>query len=406
MVSKQEFDIALLNGKVLYKNTIQDRNVYISQGKIIQIKGAELGAEERIDCRGKIIIPGLIDSHVHMREPGFEYKEDFLTGSMAAAHGGVTTFLDMPNTKPPTLSISDLEEKRKLAAKSVVNYGFHFGSSEGNLEDIKKAWSTGNIASVKVFMNLTTGKMMIEDDSRLAEIFDNSRLVSVHAEGDKVKKAMSLCRGKNSKLYLCHISSREEIDSVKKEATRPSVEVTPHHLFLTTADMQDSSREMYPNLKSKEDQHALWMSIKGGIVSTIGSDHAPHTMKEKKEENPPRGVPGIETMLPLLLTAANEGKISIAKIAELCSKNPAKIFRIKNKGLIEKGFDADITIIDLKEEQRLTGDSLFTKCRWTPFEGMRAKGMVSGTIVNGKIVYNGTDIERTAKGKEVVIDAE
>lgn len=394
-----DYEVGLINGKVFYKGALQERNIYISDGKIERIRNSELKAEKVFDCKGRIIIPGMIDAHVHLREPGMTQKEDFLSGSMAAAHGGVTTIIDMPNTKPPTLSVKDLEEKRKLAKKSIVNYGFHFGAAEDNLDEIKKAWKK-NIASVKIFMNISTGRMLIENEGALGKIFSNSKIVTVHAEGGKAKKAMEIRCGKKTKLYLCHISTREELDAIKKEPSRPFVEVTPHHLFLTSNDVENSFREMLPSLKSKDDQAALWSSIKGGIVTSIGSDHAPHTKAEKKKEDAPKGVPGLETTLPLMLDAVNKSRVSLSKVVELCCENPAKTFGIKSKGFIEKGYDADIAVANLNKNWVVKGDELFTKCGWSPFEGFRLKGGIEYTFVNGKLVYDGSNVIKDEKGKE------
>ena len=396
-------DLALVNAKVFYNGGLEERNIYISQGKIAQIKNSELEAEERIDCKGMLILPGMIDSHVHLREPGLTHKEDFLTGSMAAAHGGVTTFLDMPNTKPATLTIANLEEKRELAKKSVVNYGFHFGSSTGNLDEIAAAWNK-NIASVKIFMNRSTGNMLIEKDLVIEKIAEASKRITVHAEGKKIKKVLELTREKKTKVYLCHISLKEELDLIKKEHAKPFVEVTPHHLFLTSKDVENSLREMYPALKSEKDQEALWTSLKAGIVTTIGSDHAPHTKEEKMGECAPRGVPNLDTNMNLMLNAVNNGKLTIAKLVELCSTNPAKIFGIKEKGSIAKGYDADLIVIDLKKEHVINADDLFTKCGWSPYEGFRLKGKVEKTIVNGNVVYEGNEVYQKTRGKEVFFD--
>ncbi len=393
-------DLALLNGKVFFQGALVEKNIGIENGMIKEIKSSEIKAEKRLDCKKKIILPGFIDPHVHMREPGLEHKEDWLSGSKAAAHGGVTTVLDMPNTKPPTITVELLDEKRELAKKSIVNYGFHFGSTADNLDEIKEAWNE-NIASVKVFMNVSTGKMLIEDEGILEKIFSNSRIVSTHSEGENVKTAVGLSRKCKNKLYLCHIRAKEELNYIK--GSNAFVEVTPHHLFFTSKDVKDSFREMYPSIKSEEDQKALWNAIKSGMVSTIGSDHAPHTKEEKLSENPPRGVPGLETTVPALLNAVNGARIPLGKVVELCCENPAKIFGIKNKGRIEMGFDADLTVVDLGKEQVIEGKNLFTKCGWSPFEGMKLKGVVDKTIVNGKIVFNGADVFDEQKGKEVVI---
>ena len=389
--------------KILKNNKLISTNIFIKKNKIFNI-GRCMKADHDVDAKGKLVIPGLIDCHVHFREPGMERKEDFFTGSCAAASGGISTILDMPNTNPPTTTIKLLNEKRKLAKKSIVNYGFHFGSTNGNLKEIKKA---KNIASVKVFMDISTGKLIINNDDVLKNIFKNSKIISVHAEGKMVEKAVNLIKNTKNRLYLCHITSKEEIRFLKKKKIKNKVfvEVTPHHLFLTKIEeiKKKGFVMMKPSLKAKEDQNALWKAIKEGTVDTIATDHAPHTKKEKEsliKEKIPSGVPGCETMLPLLLDAYNEKKLSLKTIVELCCENPAKIFNIRNKGKIKKGYDADLVIIDLGLKKKVNNKNLYTRCGWSPFNGWKLKGWPVTTIVNGKIIFDNGKINKI-KAKEV-----
>lgn len=380
-----------------------------------------------IDCKNNIVFPGLIDPHVHFREPGLTHKEDFLTGSMAAAAGGITTVLDMPNTIPATLTVNLLDEKRKLAKeKCLVNFGFHFGSAINNIEEIKKATALNNVASTKIFMNLSTGDMKIDDEKLLEEIFRNSKIISVHAEGEKVKLAVKLAKNSDKPVYLCHISTKEEIGYIKQEKEKSKlkhqgislnnnfnihfnifVEVTPHHLFLTTDDDKDSFTKMKPKLTLPNGQKTLLDAVNNGIVDAIGSDHAPHTIEEKLKFDFPHGVPGCETMLPLLLDAFNKKQISLKKVQELCCENPAKIFGIKNKGAIKEGYDADLVIIDLSMEKVIKPPELFTKCKWSPFNGRKLKGWPVMTIVNGNVIFDDSRIPKIItdyKGKEVIYE--
>jgi dihydroorotase len=374
------------NCNIIQEGKLNKVNILIKNSKIFKISKSKLFADEIIDVKGKIVLPGLIDSHVHFREPGLTHKEDFFSGSIAAVKGGITTILDMPNTKPPTLTLKALNDKRKLAAKSVVNYGFHFGSSNDNLKEIKKI---KGIASVKVFMDISTGKMKVDDETVL-DVMRNSKIVSVHAEEDNVKKALELNKKAKGRLYLCHISSKKEIDYIKKARVKGVfVEVTPHHLFLSSIDASRLMAYglMKPGLKSKDDQNALWKAILDGVVNTIGTDHAPHTIEEK-ETCDPYGVPGVETMLPLLLDAVNAKRLSLADVQRLCCENPAKIFGIKNKGFIKPGYDADLVIVDINKKDNVVRDSLLSKCGWSPFEGKILKGWPVTTIVNGNIIYD------------------
>ena len=395
--------LLLKNCRIVVKGKVYAKNILIKNGKISKITNKEPKAEKIIDVKNNFVLPGLIDCHVHFREPGLTHKEDFLTGSMAAAKGGITTFLDMPNTIPPTTTLTALEEKRKLAAKSIVNYGFNFGAAFDNLSDIKKA---KNIAAVKLYMDYTTGDLKVDDFELISDIFKSSGITIVHAEDENVKRVVDIMiKGRiKNKLHVAHVSSEKELQYAKLNKIKKQItaEVTPHHLFMSDKDIQTlgAFAEMKPRLKTENDQKALWLGIKDGIVDTIASDHAPHLKEEKEQANYPFGVPGVETMLPLLLDAFNHNRITLPKIMQLCCENPAKIFRIKNKGFLKEGFDADLVIVDLDKRQAVRNEDLLTKCKWSPFEGKILKGWPVMTIVNGNIVYDSGKII-DIKAKEV-----
>ncbi len=395
--------LLIKDAKLLVKNKAIVKDIYIENGKIIKITNEKIKADETINANSNFVITGLIDPHVHFREPGLTHKEDFLTGSRAAAAGGVTTILDMPNTIPQTITIKDLEDKRELAKKSVVNYGFHFGGAKDNLEEIKKA---RNIASIKVFMNISTGKMLIEDDEVLREIFSNTPLVMVHAEDEMIPKAVRLTKRCNNQLYLCHVSRERDMDFIQKNRTNKMlVEVCTHHLFLDKSIEKKLKgfAEVKPPLATKKDQTALWNAVKAGWVDTISTDHAPHTIEEKISDNPPSGMPGVETRLPLLLDAVNKKNLSLTQVITLTSENPAKIFGIKNKAQIKIGYDADLTIIDMKKTKVIKNEELFTKCKWSPYNGWKLKGLPVTTIVNGNVVFNDGQVFDKIKGEEIEI---
>ena len=392
----------LKNVKILEKGELVDKHILLENHKIREVLDEPVTVDKIIDIKGKIVIPGMIDCHVHFREPGMTHKEDFFTGSCAAAKGGVTTVFDMPNTKPPTTTVELLEQKRELAKKSVVNYGFHFGATPDNAEEISKA---KGIVSTKVFMNQTTGDMMFEKDENLQASFKASKNISVHAEGQTVEKALNIFKsfcGKKQQLYLCHISTKDELRMIRKfKKSNMHVEVTPHHLFLTEEDDKDAFTKMKPELKTKQDQEALWNAVDKGLVETIGSDHAPHTIEEKKSEKPPYGVPGVETTLPLLLNAVNEKRLTLQKVVELTSENPAKIYNL-NKGKIAEGYDADLVVIDMNLKKEVKNEELLTKCKWSPFNGKLLKGWPIMTIVRGNVIYSDNKIH-DIKAKEVII---
>ena len=395
--------ILIKNCRILVKDKVFVKNILIKNNNIAKITNKEPKADKVIDAKSNFVLPGLIDCHVHFREPGLTHKEDFLTGSMAAAKGGITTILDMPNTIPPTTTIQALEEKRKLAAKSIVNYGLNFGATSENIADIKKA---KNIAAVKLYMDYTTGDLKIDDFETMNDIFKLSKITIVHAEDEHVKNAVDiLIKNKiKNQVHFAHVSSEKELEYAKqnKISKQISVEVTPHHLFMNQDDLQHlgAFAEMKPRLKTEHDQKALWNGIQNGTVDVIASDHAPHLKEEKEKANYPFGVPGVETMLPLLLNAFNNNRLSLPQIQKLCCENPAKIFKIKNKGFIKEGYDADLIIVDLDKRQAVRNEDLLTKCKWSPFEGKILKGWPVTTIVNGNIVYDNGEIF-DIKSKEV-----
>ncbi|WLD73441.1 MULTISPECIES: dihydroorotase family protein [unclassified Leptotrichia] len=370
-----------------------------------------------IDIEGKLVMPGVIDVHTHMREPGITYKEDFTTGSRACAKAGITTFYDMPNTIPTTTTLENLLEKKKLASeKAIVNFGFHFGGSKNdNVEEIKKVLSSGEANTVKIFMNVTTGEMLIEDDEILKKVFKNSKLVLVHAENEMIDKAIELNKNCGKGLYVCHIPSENELKKVINAKKNNELntkehpiyaEVTPHHLFLNTEIRESTERNkmllrMKPELREKSDNEFLWEAINRGEIDTIGTDHAPHLISEKLEKIT-FGMPGVETSLALMINAFNEGKISLEMIQKLMCENPAKIMKIEKRGKLEEGFFADIIVVDTQKEWIVAvDDTIESKCGWTPYENWKLKGKNTLTIVNGEIVYKNGKINDIHKGKEI-----
>ena len=370
-----------------------------------------------INIEEKLVMPGVIDVHTHMREPGITYKEDFATGSHACAKAGITTFYDMPNTVPTTTTLENLLEKKKLAnEKSIVNFGFHFGGSKNdNVEEIKKVLNSGETNTVKIFMNVTTGEMLIEDDDILKKVFKNSKLVLVHAENEMIDKAIELNKNYGKGLYVCHIPSENELKKVINAKKNNELntkehpiyaEVTPHHLFLNTQIRESTEQNkmllrMKPELREKSDNQFLWEAINRGEIDTIGTDHAPHLISEKLEKII-FGMPGVETSLALMINAFNEGKISLETIQKLMCENPAKIMKIEKRGKLQEGFFADIIVVDIQKEWIVAvDDTIESKCGWTPYENWKLKGKNIMTIVNGKIIYENGKINDIHKGKDI-----
>lgn len=339
-----------------------------------------------------IKFPGLIDVHVHLREPGATQKEDFETGTKAAIAGGFTTVLDMPNNPIATVTPEALQQKMDLAkGKIYCDIGFHFGASSKSVQYFPEV--AGKVFGLKVYMNQTTGDLLMTDDKILESVFSSwpkDKPLMVHAEGETLEKAIDLAKKFEKKLHVCHVSLKKEIGLIKKakaEGLSISCEVTCHHLFLTDADVErlGSYGMMKPPLESKEDQDALWQAIGDGTIDMIGSDHAPHTKEEKMGEKPAYGVPGLETTLPLLLTAVNDGRLTIDRLIELTYTNPRRIF-----GLPEQ--EDTYIEVDLGESWEISNENLQTKCGWTPFEGMKVTGRVKKVVLRGQLAYDGRNI--------------
>ena len=394
------------NCRMIIDGEEQFKDILVENGKIVSIEDDLSGVsfDEIIDAAGNYVISGIIDPHVHMRDPGMTHKEDFTTGSMACAKGGITTFFDMPNTVPNTITEETLLEKKKLhKGKSYVDYGFWFGGSKAdNHDEVKKVQD--KVIATKVFMNVSTGNMLVEDEKVLEDIFKNSKLVGVHAEGEMIPKAISLSEKLDVPVYLCHLSTKEDVQYVreaKKKGLKVYGEVTPHHLFLNISDVEKNPLlRMKPELKTKEDNEALWEGILDGTIDTIGTDHAPHRIEEKKAKLT-FGIPGAENSLEMMLKAVRCDKISLEKLMKIMSENTAEIFGLKNKGKIAVGYDADLVIVDMTTEEIISQENVISKCGWTPYEGFEKGGKILTTIVRGNVVFNdGKFINKI--GKEVI----
>lgn len=359
-------------------------------------------------------LPGLIDTHVHLREPGATQKEDFETGTKAAIAGGYTLVLDMPNNPNPTVSEAALNEKTALATNRIYcDLGFHLGvgshlkGGKLNIDEFEEL--KDKVFGLKVYMNHTTGPLLVEDKEELDLIFSRwpkDKPLMVHAEEETLAKAIILAKKHGNKLHVCHVARKIELELIKQaksEGLPITCEVAMHHLYLTHADEERLGHYamMRPPLASQEDQDFLWQNLDS--VDIIASDHAPHTKEEKEGEKVVNGVPGLETSLPLLLQAVSDGRITINDIQRMCHDRPKEIFNIpelQNSNLGGLSFDTYVEV-DLDEEWTISNDALFTKCGWTPFEGLRVKGKVKKVVLRGQTVFEDGEIVGEASGKVI-----
>lgn len=427
-------DLCLSNCKIVPEN--REYNIGVDDGKIVSVKIRSIEAEKTIDVKGNIVLPGLIDAHVHMRDPGFTYKEDFNTGSAAAAAGGFTTILDMPNNHPPTNTVKAFEDKLSIAkSKCIVDFGLH--ASAENIEEIEEIAAL-KPASFKIFMDLFDDDELMNMMVELAELEkkDIKTVVSLHAEDKEivnrytqikklednldpilysdarpplaeeiaVSKAILFANELDLKMHICHASTRKSLKLITKakiDGCNITSEITPHHLLLDSMYLEKFGNfaKTNPPLRKMQDKIKYVDLFNADI---IGTDHAPHTVKEKEEDlwHAPPGIPGLETALPLILTHVNRGEIYFADVLRLMCENPAKIFNLENKGFIREGMDADFVVVDMKRENIIKSESFHSKAHYSPFEGQKVQGLPIMTMLRGNVVMEDGDVFES-KGKFV-----
>ncbi len=426
-------DVVLVNAKVFTNGNLVDAGVAIDNGKIVKIaKTTNLpSASKKYDLNGNVVLPGLIDVHVHLRDQQLAYKEDFQTGTSAAAAGGVTTVIDMPNNKPVTMNCGSLRERIKLAEKRVlVNVGFN-SALPRYVSEIREIVKTGAVG-FKVYLSNRIGGLDIDNDEILSEAFhEASRCgvpVAVHAEDHNIlegarqkmetsnqndtqaytkahpaeaevasiKRVICLAKTSGAHIHFCHLSSAlelKEIESAKKEGLPVTCEVTPHNLLLTSEEYRKSGFFTLtdPPLRTPKDRAALWGGLKQGVIDVVATDHAPHTFEEKNvtsvwDARP--GVPGLETTLPLLLTQVNDSRLSLGELVKLTAEMPAKMFHLNKRGALTEGYWADCVVVDTKREFVIDSSCFFSKAKYSPFDDMRVKGKPVKTFVNGNLVLD------------------
>ncbi|HUU65833.1 MAG TPA: dihydroorotase [Methyloceanibacter sp.] len=417
----ETFDIVFKGATLVNHAGEGGADLGIRDGQIRAIGDIGSGlAGETVDAKGLHILPGVIDTQVHFREPGMEHKEDLETGSRSAVLGGVTAVFEMPNTRPPTTSREALAAKVAAATgRMYSDFAFFVGATRDNVDELGELELLPGAAGVKVFAGSSTGDLLVDDEETLARVLanirrraafhseDEARLnerMSLQREGDpsshtewrdpiaalaSTERLLRLAGEAGKRIHILHVSTAAEMELLALHKDVASVEVTPQHLTLATPEAYETlgtRAQMNPPLRDHTHQDVLWWGLAQGVVDVLGSDHAPHTLQEKSGSYPatPSGMPGVQTLVPVMLDHVNAGRLSLARFVDLTSAGPQRLFGIAGKGRIAVGYDADLTIVDLKAERVIDDAWIGSKCGWTPFAGRKVKGWPVGTVVRGR----------------------
>ena len=417
-------DVIIENGLLVTHEKVIKNDIAIKNGKIFKIGNLKnTKAKERIDAKNLHILPGVFDTQVHFREPGKTKKEDLKTGSLAAVAGGVTTVFDMPNNKPSITTSKLFKNKLKRAKNRMYsNYAFYFGAEKNNIKEINKVEKLDGCCGIKVFVGSSTGTLLVSNYDDIGRIMKNTRkIIAFHSEDEdelnrrkkyiktndpsshpnwrnvdtamiSTRKLVNLANKNKRRIHILHISTGDEINLLKRQKKYVTCEVTPQHLTLSSPSCYNNLgtlAQMNPPIRSGKHKTILRNAFKKGLFEVVGSDHAPHLLSEKKLKYPksPAGMPGVQTLLPILLNEVSKKLITITDVVRLTSYNPKKIFKFKNKGLIKKGYDADFTFVDLNKKQKVSNKMVKSRCGWTPFHGMNIQGWPVGTMIMGRKVF-------------------
>ncbi len=431
------YDLILTGGTVVNHDGEGARDVGVKDGRIAAI--GDLGqapAGETIDCRGLHILPGVVDSQVHFREPGLEHKEDLETGSRAAVLGGVTAVFEMPNTNPLTTSEAALADKvRRGSGRMHCDFAFWVGGTRENAKDVGELERLPGAAGIKVFMGSSTGDLLVEDDEGVASILRNTRRrAAFHSEdefrlrerqGERIEgdpsshpiwrdeiaalrcteRLVRIARTVRARIHVLHISTAEEILFLQQHKDVATCEATPHHLTLSADDYARLGMliQMNPPVRDIRHRDGVWHGIAQGIVDVLGSDHAPHTLAEKAKPYPasPSGMTGVQTLVPIMLDHVNAGRLTLQRFVDLSSHGPQRIFGMARKGRIAAGYDADFTVVDMKRRETITNAQAGSKAGWTPYDGKQVTGWPVGTVIRGRRVMWEGEIVAPGQGRAV-----
>ena len=431
-------DLIIKKGKCYIDGELKNVDVAIKDNIIHKIGEITEEAKKTINAYGQIVLPGCIDTQTHFREPGSTDTEDLYSGSRAAIAGGITSVFEMPNTNPPTSTKMEFQKKLDLAKNRMYcNYAFYFGATADNGSELADLENLEGCCGIKLFAGSSTGNLLVAEEEDIDKVFKNSsKVVAVHSEDEEIlntnkklikdgdvhthpvwrsvecaisstRRIVRIANKYNKKAHVLHITTKDEIDFLSQHKGNITYEITPQHLTLYAPDCYDklgTYAQMNPPLRDKSHYDRLWYAVKNNLNDTIGSDHAPH-LKENKDQvypNSPSGMPGVQTLMPVMLNHVNDGKLTLNQLINLVCENPIKIFGIKNKGFIKEGLDADFTIVDMNKTIEIKNENIESKCGWSPFDGCKFKGTPTTTIVGGKIKMQDGKILGDPEGKPLV----
>ena len=433
-------DLIIKNGKCYIDKDLKDVDIGIQNSKIVKIGKLDEDSSQSIDATGLTVLPGCIDTQTHFREPGSTDTEDLASGSRAAIVGGITSVFEMPNTNPATTNKAEFQRKIDLAKNRMYcNHAFYFGATPTNQSELADLKGLDGCCGVKLFAGSSTGTLLVHKEEDIEKVFEStSKIVAVHSEDEDIlnlrkklrekgnvhshpiwrdeecaisstRKIVKIAKRLGKKAHILHITTKQEIDFLSQNKGDITFEITPQHLTMFAPDCYDklgTYAQMNPPIREKSHYDRLWYAVRNNYNDTIGSDHAPHLKVNKDKEYPdtPSGMPGVQTLLPVMLNHVNNGKLTLVQLMNLVCENPAKIFGIIGKGYIKKDYDADFTIVDMNKIIEIKNEKIESKCGWSPFDGHKFKGTPVYTIINGEIKMKNGEILGEASGKPIKFD--
>ncbi len=433
-------DLIIKNGKCYIDKDLKDVDIGIQNSKIVKIGKLDEDSSQSIDATGLTVLPGCIDTQTHFREPGSTDTEDLASGSRAAIVGGITSVFEMPNTNPATTNKAEFQRKIDLAKNRMYcNHAFYFGATPTNQSELADLKGLDGCCGVKLFAGSSTGTLLVHKEEDIEKVFEStSKIVAVHSEDEDIlnlrkklrekgnvhshpiwrdeecaisstRKIVKIAKRLGKKAHILHITTKQEIDFLSQNKGDITFEITPQHLTMYAPDCYDklgTYAQMNPPIREKSHYDRLWYAVRNNYNDTIGSDHAPHLKVNKDKEYPdtPSGMPGVQTLLPVMLNHVNDGKLTLIQLMNLVCENPAKIFGIIDKGYIKENYDADFTIVDMNKIIEIKNEKIESKCGWSPFDGHKFKGTPVYTIINGEIKMKDGEILGEASGKPIRFD--